>query len=53
MAAGEPTQDPPDTAEVRMRFPGYHLAEGVVWGMTERILTPVLELLGFAPPRRS
>lgn len=26
-------------------FPGYHLAEGVVWGMTERILTPLLSLL--------
>ena len=40
-----------EAAGVRMRFPGYHLAEGVVWGMTERILTPVLEILGFAPPR--
>lgn len=26
-------------------FPGYHLPEGVVWGMTERILTPLLRLL--------
>ena len=29
----------------RLRFPGYHLNEGVVWGMTERILTPLLELV--------
>jgi 8-oxo-dGTP pyrophosphatase MutT (NUDIX family) len=27
-------------------FPGYHLSQGVVWGMTERILTPLLTLLG-------
>ncbi|MHB1327336.1 MAG: NUDIX hydrolase [Gemmatimonadales bacterium] len=26
-------------------FPGYHLPIGVVWGMTERILTPILSLL--------
>lgn len=26
-------------------FPGYHLDEGVVWGMTERILTPLLHIL--------
>ena len=24
---------------------GYHLEPGVLWGMTERILTPLLELL--------
>ena len=29
----------------RYLFPGYHLNLGVVWGMTERILTPVLSLL--------
>ncbi len=29
----------------RIRFPGYHLPQGVVWGMTERILTPLLQLL--------
>ena len=29
--------------EVRS-FPAYHLGEHVVWGMTERILTPLLEL---------
>jgi hypothetical protein len=28
-----------------MSRPGYRLAEGIVWGMTERILTPFLELL--------
>ena len=28
-----------------MTRPGYRLAEGVVWGMTERILTPFFELL--------
>ncbi len=27
------------------RFPAYHLAQGVVWGLTERILTPLLTLL--------
>ncbi|MBP9199049.1 MAG: CoA pyrophosphatase [Gemmatimonadales bacterium] len=26
-------------------FPAYHLSQGVVWGLTERILTPLLELL--------
>jgi len=26
-------------------LPGYHLPEGVVWGMTERILTPLLAML--------
>ncbi len=26
--------------------PGYYLQEGVVWGMTERILTPFLALVG-------
>ncbi|MBS1240821.1 MAG: hypothetical protein H6R40_248 [Gemmatimonadetes bacterium] len=29
----------------RMQFPGYRLSEGVVWGMTERILTPFLRAL--------
>jgi 8-oxo-dGTP pyrophosphatase MutT (NUDIX family) len=29
----------------RMHFPGYRLDEGVVWGMTERILTPFLQAL--------
>ena len=28
-----------------VRTPGYHLEAGVVWGMTERILTSLLELL--------
>ena len=28
----------------RMLLPGYHLEQGVVWGMTERILTPLLWL---------
>ncbi|HEY7029374.1 MAG TPA: CoA pyrophosphatase [Gemmatimonadales bacterium] len=27
-------------------FPAYHLGDHVVWGLTERILTPLLELLG-------
>jgi 8-oxo-dGTP pyrophosphatase MutT (NUDIX family) len=26
-------------------FPAYHLEPGVVWGLTERILTPLLQLL--------
>lgn len=30
-------------------FPAYHLPEGVVWGMTERILTPVLRSMGRIP----
>lgn len=29
----------------RVLLPGYHLDAGVVWGMTERILTPLLGLL--------
>ena len=29
---------------------GYYLEPGVLWGMTERILTPLLELLKQAPP---
>ena len=28
-----------------MNRPGYRLADGVIWGMTERILTPFFELL--------
>ena len=28
-------------------FPAYDLGEDVIWGMTERILTPFLELLGY------
>lgn len=31
-----------------LRFPGYGLEEGTIWGLTERILTPFLELLGEA-----
>lgn len=27
-----------------MVFPAYHLTQGVVWGLTERILTPLLAL---------
>jgi 8-oxo-dGTP pyrophosphatase MutT (NUDIX family) len=30
-------------------FPAYDLGEDVVWGMTERILTPFLELIGITP----
>ena len=30
-------------------FPAYDLGEDVIWGMTERILTPFLTLLGFRP----
>jgi 8-oxo-dGTP pyrophosphatase MutT (NUDIX family) len=30
-------------------FPAYHLPEGVVWGLTERILTPLLALLEPGP----
>lgn len=29
----------------RIDFPGYHLDQGVVWGMTERILTPLLRIM--------
>jgi hypothetical protein len=28
-----------------MHRPGYRVEDGVIWGMTERILTPFLELL--------
>ncbi len=35
-----------DAAGTRMLLPGYHLEPGVVWGMTERILTPLLDLGG-------
>jgi 8-oxo-dGTP pyrophosphatase MutT (NUDIX family) len=27
-------------------FPAYHLGDDIIWGMTERILTPFLELVG-------
>jgi 8-oxo-dGTP pyrophosphatase MutT (NUDIX family) len=30
--------------------PGFHLGDDVVWGMTERILTPLLRLLGARVP---
>jgi len=30
--------------DTRMLLPGYHLEQGLVWGMTERILTPLLSL---------
>ena len=33
-----------ETGGTRMLLPGYHLEPGVVWGMTERILTPLLRL---------
>jgi len=29
-------------------FPAYDLGEDVIWGLTERILTPLLQLLGYA-----
>ncbi len=29
-------------------FPAYDLGDDVIWGMTERILTPFLELIGYA-----
>ncbi|MFN2316906.1 MAG: CoA pyrophosphatase [Gemmatimonadales bacterium] len=35
---------------LRMSRPGYHLGDDVVWGMTERILTPLLRLLGARIP---
>jgi len=31
---------------VRFERPGYQVSDGLVWGMTERILTPVLAVLG-------
>lgn len=34
-----------ERGEFRIERMGYHLAEGVVWGMSERILTPLLDLL--------
>jgi 8-oxo-dGTP pyrophosphatase MutT (NUDIX family) len=30
-------------------FPAYDLGEDVIWGMTERILTPFLALIGYRP----
>jgi 8-oxo-dGTP pyrophosphatase MutT (NUDIX family) len=43
--------DPANYREARIRlqgreqdFPGYHLPQGLVWGLTERILTGLLEL---------
>jgi 8-oxo-dGTP pyrophosphatase MutT (NUDIX family) len=30
--------------EQELAFPAYHLEQGVVWGLTERILTPLLAL---------
>jgi 8-oxo-dGTP pyrophosphatase MutT (NUDIX family) len=30
-------------------FPAYDLGEDVIWGMTERILTPFLQLLDYPP----
>jgi 8-oxo-dGTP pyrophosphatase MutT (NUDIX family) len=38
-----------DALGTRLRFPGYHLDHGVVWGMTERILTPLLGMMGLVP----
>jgi 8-oxo-dGTP pyrophosphatase MutT (NUDIX family) len=38
-----------DTQGTKLLFPGYHLEEGVVWGLTERILTPFLGLIGMPP----
>ena len=29
-------------------FPAYHLGDDVIWGMTERILTPFVEMIGEA-----
>lgn len=29
-------------------FPAYDLGDEVIWGMTERILTPLLELIGYS-----
>lgn len=37
-----------DLGGTPVTFPGYHLEEGLVWGMTERILTPLLAVLGAA-----
>lgn len=34
-----------EAAGVRLRHAGYRLPEGIVWGMTERILTPFFETL--------
>lgn len=45
---GSPTVYRPYTFEHRgvpLTRPAYHLGDDVVWGMTERILTPVLEMM--------
>ena len=33
-----------------VRTPGYHLEMGLLWGMSERILTPLLALIAPPPP---
>lgn len=35
---------------LRQSRPAYHLGDDIVWGMTERILTPLLRLLGAPIP---
>jgi hypothetical protein len=35
-----------DRGGARLRFPAYRSGENVVWGMTERIVTQLLAVLG-------
>jgi len=35
--------------DYRLRAPGYRLGEHFVWGLTERMLTPFLALIGLSP----
>jgi len=37
-------------AGVERTFPAYALGDDVIWGMTERILTPFIELISALPP---
>ncbi len=45
LAPGAYDTYPVEARGFRLRRQGYRLPEGIVWGMTERILTPVLALL--------
>ena len=46
LAPGVYDSFPVEAGGFRIHRQGYALPEGVVWGMTERILTPVLKVLG-------
>lgn len=39
-----------EIAGVARTFPAYHPAEGTIWGMTERVITSILDLMGNGNP---